>query len=92
MSQDFFTLLIPEAWWWQVYRGVWRREVAVKIFRKMEKQEQLDAFARETNILRPLNHPVHQWFQSCLEPVWARLVPLLCRCFRVGICSVPPSL
>mmetsp|Transcript_30429 Transcript_30429/g.98049 ORF Transcript_30429/g.98049 Transcript_30429/m.98049 type:complete len:512 (-) Transcript_30429:345-1880(-) len=40
----------------EVYMGWWRRPVAIKRFRNLIRQEQLDAFARETKILRSLDH------------------------------------
>jgi len=41
----------------QVHRGWWKKEVAIKKFPGIIKQEQLDAFSRESTILRQLNHP-----------------------------------
>ena len=40
----------------EVYRGWWRRPVAIKKFRRVARQDQLDSFARETKILRLMHH------------------------------------
>jgi tRNA A-37 threonylcarbamoyl transferase component Bud32 len=40
----------------EVYQGWWRRPVAIKKFRSVARQDQLDSFARETRILRMMNH------------------------------------
>ena len=40
----------------EVYKGWWRRPVAIKKFRNLARQEQLDSFGRETRILRMMNH------------------------------------
>ena len=40
----------------EVYQGWWRKTVAIKKFRRVSRQDQLDSFARETKILRLMHH------------------------------------
>ena len=40
----------------EVYQGWWRKAVAIKKFRRVSRQDQLDSFARETKILRLMHH------------------------------------
>jgi len=40
----------------EVYQGWWRKPVAIKKFRRVSRQDQLDSFARETKILRLMHH------------------------------------
>jgi len=39
-----------------VFRGTWHRPVAIKMFKTVVNQNQIDAFSREANVLRSLAH------------------------------------